>query len=578
MRKRSHERPARHHSGVRCAVYTRKSSEEGLEQDFNSLDAQREACQAYILSQKHEGWLALPQMYDDGGISGGSLDRPALTRLLADIEAGKIDTVVVYKVDRLTRSLGDFAKIVEVFDRHHVSFVSITQAFNTTTSMGRLTLNMLLSFAQFEREVTGERIRDKIAASKQKGMWMGGLPPLGYDVQDRKLVVTEAEAETVRDIYRRYAALGSVRALKEELEAAAIVSKRRVDRFGRESGGKPLARGALYLMLQNRIYRGEIVHKGASYPGAHEPIVDEELWAKVQSLLRDNRVGRDTGARAAEPSLLAGLVHDAAGERLTPTHANKNGTRYRYYVSQSLITQGRTGSGRGRRIPAGDLEHLIENRILAFLQDPAAMFRSVEPFTPGVNERRTLVQRAAHLAARWPGLAPPAKRAMLQRLLARIDVQRETVEIAIRPGAIPVIVDPAFDPARTPSGEAETATTILSVPARLKRAGIETKLVIANDDARLEPDRSMLRLLARAQRFHSMIMRGEEKTMADLAGEAGVSPSYFTRVLRLSFLAPEIVKAIMDDRHPAELTAKRLSLHIRLPSGWPDQIALLGIA
>jgi site-specific DNA recombinase len=247
-------------TATRCAIYTRKSSEEGLEQDFNSLDAQREACEAFILSQKHEGWTALPEMYDDGGISGATMERPALKRLLADIEAGRIDTVVVYKVDRLTRSLGDFAKIVEVFDTRGSSFVSVTQQFNTTTSMGRLTLNMLLSFAQFEREVTGERIRDKIAASKKKGMWMGGLPALGYDVDDRKLVVNQTEAETVRHIYRRYAELGSVRALKDELDQDGIVSKLRVDRYGRQTGGKSLARGALYLMLQNRIYRGEIVH------------------------------------------------------------------------------------------------------------------------------------------------------------------------------------------------------------------------------------------------------------------------------------------------------------------------------
>src|SRR3954449_8046693 len=322
MRKRTHDRSAKGRPGVRCAVYTRKSSEEGLEQDFNSLDAQREACEAYILSQRHEGWLALPQMYDDGGVSGGTMDRPALKRLLTDIAAGKIDTVVVYKVDRLTRSLSDFAKIVDVFDRHQVSFVSITQSFNTTTSMGRLTLNMLLSFAQFEREVTGERIRDKIAASKRKGMWMGGLPPLGYDVAGRKLLVSETEADTVRAIYRRYAQVGSVRALEEELEGV-LVSKRRVDRFGRDSGGKPLARGALYHMLQNRIYRGEIVHKNASYPGGHEAIVDEELWNKVQSLLSDNRIGRDTGANAAEPSLLAGLVHDHAGDRGAPPEAGQ---------------------------------------------------------------------------------------------------------------------------------------------------------------------------------------------------------------------------------------------------------------
>ncbi len=258
-------------STIRCAVYTRKSSEEGLEQAFNSLDAQREACETYVLSQKHEGWVVLSEMYDDGGFSGGTMERPALQRLLADIRARRIDTVVVYKVDRLTRALSDFAKIVEVFDTNGVSFVSVTQAFNTTTSMGRLTLNMLLSFAQFEREVTGERIRDKIAASKQKGMWMGGLPPLGYDVTDRRLVVNEAEAETVRHIFRRYAVLGSVRVLNEELDGDGIVSKHRLDRFGRETGGKPLARGALYLMLQNRIYRGEIVHKERAIPASMPP-------------------------------------------------------------------------------------------------------------------------------------------------------------------------------------------------------------------------------------------------------------------------------------------------------------------
>src|SRR5215475_1061570 len=254
MRKAKNDRTADRKAQIRCAIYTRKSSEEGLEQDFNSLDAQRESCEAFIRSQKHEGWVCLSEMYDDGGISGATMERPALKRLLADIEADRIDAIVVYKVDRLTRSLGDFAKIVEVFDRQAVSFVSVTQQFNTTTSMGRLTLNMLLSFAQFEREVTGERIRDKIAASKKKGMWMGGMVPLGYDVRERTLVVNETEAQTVRHIYRRYAELGSVRLLKRELDADGIVSKRRQSPDGRRCGGKPSARGALYLMLQNRIY------------------------------------------------------------------------------------------------------------------------------------------------------------------------------------------------------------------------------------------------------------------------------------------------------------------------------------
>src|SRR6202166_2152376 len=276
--------PTRSGRTLRCAVYTRKSSEEGLEQEFNSLHAQREACEAFIRSQRHEGWSCLPQAYDDGGRSGGNLERPALQQLLAEIREGKVDVVVVYKIDRLTRSLADFAKIVEIFDAKGVSFVSVTQQFNTTTSMGRLTLNVLLSFAQFEREVTGERIRDKIAASKKKGMWMGGMPPLGYRCRDHKLIVVPREAETVHRIFRRYAALGSVRLLQQELDAAGIRSKSWVSTTGRRWGGKPIARGALYMMLQNRLYRGEITHKGKSYPGQHPAIIEQPLWNEVQAV------------------------------------------------------------------------------------------------------------------------------------------------------------------------------------------------------------------------------------------------------------------------------------------------------
>jgi site-specific DNA recombinase len=314
---------------VRRAIYTRKSSEEGLEQDFNSLHAQREACEAYIKSQKHEGWACLPASYDDGGISGATLDRPALQQLLADIQAGRIDVIVVYKVDRLTRSLADFAKIVEVFDAKGVSFVSVTQQFNTTTSMGRLTLNVLLSFAQFEREVTGERIRDKIAASKKKGMWMGGNPPLGYEAKDRTLVVVESEAQTVRHIFERYVVLGSVRLLKQELDAQGVVSKAWVSTSGRPWGGRSLARGALYLMLQNRIYLGEIVHKDQHYPGEHRPIVNRALWDQAQALLAGNAVDRKIGGGSKSPSLLAGLIFDGDGHRMTPSHAVKAGKRCR---------------------------------------------------------------------------------------------------------------------------------------------------------------------------------------------------------------------------------------------------------
>src|SRR6201997_2932178 len=285
----------RRNGTVRCAIYTRKSSEEGLEQEFNSLQAQREACEAFIESQRQEGWVCLRAAYDDGGVSGAAMDRPALQHLLADVKAGRVDTIVVYKIDRLTRSLADFAKIVEILDATSASFVSVTQQFNTTTSMGRLTLNVLLSFAQFEREVIGERIRDKIAASKQKGMWMGGVAPLGYRVQDRKLVIVDSEAEMVRSIFRRYAELGSVRLLKDELEARNIQSKSRTSGAGRVIGGKPFSRGALYLMLRNRTYLGEIVHQGQSHPSEHTPIIDHPLWDAVQMRLAGNTAERNSG-------------------------------------------------------------------------------------------------------------------------------------------------------------------------------------------------------------------------------------------------------------------------------------------
>jgi site-specific DNA recombinase len=581
MRKAAHRRRAAPKSAIRCAIYTRKSHEEGLEQEFNSLDAQRAACEAYILSQKHEGWVPLPEMYDDGGISGATMERPALKRLLADIATGKIDTVVVYKVDRLTRSLGDFARIVDVFDANGVSFVSVTQAFNTTTSMGRLTLNMLLSFAQFEREVTGERIRDKIAASKQKGMWMGGLPPLGYEVKDRQLLVVEAEAETVRYIYRRYAALASVRLLQEELDRSGIVSKRRVDRFGRESGGKPLARGALYLMLQNRIYRGEIVHKGASYPGEHEAIIDEELWQEVQATLAQNRVEREAGAKAAEPSLLAGLVYDDAGERLVPTHANKKGTRYRYYVSQSLIRCGRQKPTQpGWRVPAGDLEGLVEERIVSFLADSHGVFSATRAITSDLHHQQALVSQAAAAAESWPDLPIAERRLMLQAMLARIEVSRETIAIAVRPASIEALGEERSRAARLQPAETDGSTIVLTAPARLQRAGLAMRLLIegAGGGPRSKPDRSLLRLLAMAHQFHAMMLREQGKSITELASDAGVSPSYFSRVLRLSFLAPAIVKAILAGQHPPRLTAKHLMRHNALARAWPAQAAQLGIA
>ena len=353
------------HKSTRCAIYTRKSSEEGLEQDFNSLDAQREACEAYVLSQKHEGWMVVPDRYDDGGFSGGSMARPGLVRLLEDVRAKRIDVIVVYKVDRLTRSLADFAKIVEVFDAQGISFVAVTQQFNTTTSMGRLTLNVLLSFAQFEREIAGERIRDKIRASRQKGMWMGGSVPLGYEVKDRGLVINESEAAKVRLIYAQYLELNSVRDLADDLNRRGIRSHQRVTQSGRTVGGHVITRGSLYLMLQNPVYIGMVVHKGALYRGLHQPIIESLLWDRVQRRLGENRVEHRSQTRAHVPSPLAGLVFDSSGERLTPTHARRGSLRYRYYVSQTLVT-GQTTSdkvGKRWRIPATELETAVVTSI-----------------------------------------------------------------------------------------------------------------------------------------------------------------------------------------------------------------------
>src|SRR6201990_2042036 len=343
-------------SRKRCAIYTRKSSEEGLEQEFNSLAAQREACEAYIRSQRNEGWVLARTHYDDGGFSGGTLERPALQELLADIRAGRIDIVVVYKVDRLTRSLADFARLVELFDAEAVSFVSVTQQFNTTSSMGRLTLNVLLSFAQFEREVTGERIRDKIAASKKKGMWMGGNVPLGYDANERTLVINPAEAETVRRVFALYRELCCVRRVKEEADRLGLRTKCRTTTNGTERGGKPFSRGHLYTLLSNPIYTGHIAHKGELHPGPHAAVIDDESLCAHRDQLAANTRDHRHKAKAAEPSLLAGLLVDARGERLMPSHALKKGRRYRYYVSAVLITEAGTDRAQGWRLAAREIE------------------------------------------------------------------------------------------------------------------------------------------------------------------------------------------------------------------------------
>ena len=565
----------RRNGAVRCAIYTRKSSEEGLEQEFNSLQAQREACEAFIESQRHEGWMCQRAAYDDGGFSGATMDRPALQQLLADVKAGRVDTIVVYKIDRLTRSLADFAKIVEILDARGASFVSVTQQFNTTTSMGRLTLNVLLSFAQFEREVIGERIRDKIAASKKKGMWMGGVPPLGYQAQDRKLVIVESEAETVRFIFRCYAELGSVQLLKDELDTRGIHSKLRTSASGGISGGKPFARGALYLMLQNRIYRGEIVHNQQSHLGEHEPIIDQPLWDVVQAQLAGNAARHNDCGQTRQPSLLAGMLFDRDGNRMTPSHAGKKGTRYRYYVSGSLITKDRTENSAALRIPAAEVEELVSDRVHRWLLDPGSIYKSTAArlADPSIQHRR--VERAAEIGKHWPELPVARKRAVLTALIERIEVGVDQIDIRLRPPRLGALLDGDATPSQ---GVGEEESELLYVPVRLRRTGREIRIVMDGTDpfATAKPDARLVKLLLRARRFNAVLTQGEGIAFAALAQREGVSPSYFTRLVRLSYLAPDITQAILDGRQPRDLTPEKLLEHSRLPLAWHAQRIALG--
>ena len=563
--------PNRSPARLRCAIYTRKSSEEGLEQDFNSLDAQREACEAFIASQKREGWTLVSEMYDDGGFSGATMERPAFKRLLSDVSTGKIDVIVVYKVDRLTRSLADFAKLVELFDKHAVSFVSVTQQFNTTSSMGRLTLNILLSFAQFEREVTGERIRDKIAASKKKGMWMGGQPSLGYDVKDRKLIVNNTEAETVRHIFRRYTELKSVQGLKEDLDGAGIVSKVRVASDGSRYGGRPLSRGALYLMLQNRIYRGEIVHKGKGYPGEHETVVDEALWNTVQAILSENRVDRALGVAGREGSLLTGILLDAQGGRMSPTHANKKGTRYRYYISRSLLDGSAKAKAQGQRIPAVALESLVVRRVRGWLGDHAGILHAIRHAAFDALTQKRLIERARDFAKQDHVLGIEGLRAFMRSSIVRVQVHADRIDIMLdQYQACRYLDETATQP------EANRPVTMLSIPARLKRTGKEMRIIVGDGSDPATPDTGLVRLLVRANAIRGQLLADRSLTFEDIAKSEGIVPSYATRLFRLTILAPDIVSAILTGKQPPELTARRLMDDTRLPLDWSEQRRRLG--
>ena len=416
----------------RCAIYTRKSSEEGLEQEFNSLDAQREGCEAYVASQRSEGWLLVPDRYDDGGISGATLERAALKRLLADIEAQKVDVVVVYKIDRLSRALMDFAKLVDVFDRNNVTFVSITQSFNTTTSMGRLTLNILLSFAQFEREVIGERIRDKFAASRKKGMWMGGSAPLGYDVKDRKLLVNEPEAQLVKSIFSRFAKGRSGTALVQQLAQEGLLNKQQ----------KAIDKGFLYRLLNNRVYLGEAVHKGISHPGEHEPIVTKSLWDQVHEVLKESPRKRAAHTRARTPALLKGLIFGPTGAAMTPTHTRRRGRLYRYYVSTSVLKAG-TSDCPIRRIPANEIEAAVVSQIRALIQSPeiiVATWKAAKQNTKGLTER-TVRDRLQNFEELWSALFPAEQTRIVRLLVERIVISPSGADITLRTHGLETLME-----------------------------------------------------------------------------------------------------------------------------------------
>jgi len=410
---------------LRCAIYARKSSEEGLDMEFNSLDAQRESCEAYIASQRAEGWVLVRDQYDDGGISGGTLERPGLKRLLCDIEDGLVDVIVVYKIDRLSRSLMDFSRLVEVFDRNDVTFVSVTQSFNTTTSMGRLTLNILLSFAQFEREVTGERIRDKFAASRAKGMWMGGFVPMGYDVVDRKLVVNEAEARAICGMFERFVELGSATLLTRELVAAGALNKR----------GKPIDKGFLYKALSNRVYIGESVHKGTSYPGEHQGIITLELWDQVHAILQESPRQRAANTRCQTPALLKGLIFTANGVAMTPTATKKGSRHYRYYTSMDAI-RNRAGEATDGfvRLNAGMVEGAVIQHIRSLLRTPEIVARAVETARrtdPDMDER-DVVTALAGFDSLWESLFPAEQARIARLLIERVTVSSEGLAVDLR--------------------------------------------------------------------------------------------------------------------------------------------------
>jgi site-specific DNA recombinase len=545
-----------HTKVFRCAIYTRKSSEEGLEQDFNSLHAQRESCDAYIKSQRHEGWAPLPALYDDGGYSGGSTERPALKRLLADIQSHLIDVVVVYKVDRLTRSLADFAKIVEIFDAAGVSFVSVTQQFNTTTSMGRLTLNVLLSFAQFEREVTGERIRDKIAASKQKGMWMGGWVPIGYDRKDRTLTVNETEAVTVRTISDLFLKLKNVQRVQAELTRLNFTTKPYETPRGRAIGGLSFARGHIYKILSNPLYIGEIEHRGVRYPGQHPPLIDRKKWDAVQAQLAANHHENRARTNAKSKSLLAGLIDDDAGHRLVSSHATKNGKRYRYYV---------TSEGNGRaiaaanvprlRFPAAMIDELVRAKLQSFLADKAQISALLGETRCRPAEIGSGLGIASKLAGSLTSGAPIAPNVV--DLLARVTVNTKRLTISVKRDRLLAMLTDTFPEPSRDNGQDNTISLEATVPAA--PGGGSGKLVFEDQNGKT-PDTVVVKAIARASIWFEHLTAGKSNSMAKIAVRENITDNYVSNLIHLAWLSPDLVDRVLEGDPEATALARAAML------------------
>lgn len=539
---------------IRCAVYTRKSSEEGLDQDFNSLDAQYEACAAYVASQKHEGWKLLPQRYDDGGISGGTLERPDLQRLLADIDAGLVDMIVVYKIDRLTRSLSDFSRLVERLEAATCSFVSVTQSFNTSTSMGRLTLNVLLSFAQFEREVTGERIRDKIAASKKKGMWMGGLPPLGYDAQARPrgLVINKTEADTVRDIFDLYDQLGCLSKVRDKAEQRGYRSKLRSFRTDRVMGGNVMSRGQIHFLLTNPIYIGLIRHRQEAYPGLHEPIIDKALWDRVQAKLQAASARLRNKGNDGEVSLLAGKLFDEYG-RLTPTHTQRAKRRHRYYVSAHLLKGEAFSDVEGWRLPAVPLEQLVLEVVRKQLTCSAHRF---------VQAPDIVQMRQAN--TRLPDLVPDA--VFCASLIERVDITPGELKLNLCAERLAGVLSANI-------AELDVTQLSFAAPFSVRRRGVELKL--NSGVIRSEPDLKLIRAIAQAHEWLDEIRGGV--SVSQIAGRYKWSDAMIRQRIKLAFLSPGIVEAILEGRQPGDVRLTGL-LTQSLPNDWAEQKKQLGFS